>query len=274
MDQGHQVPVSFDRHAGRYWKRFSSYEFARHRRIVPIVIAEYRQVAATLPIVFVRADSEFSPAALLRLSGEGETALISPKGLWLGSYVPSILRVYPFDARAVGDECMELLVDEASGLISDDPADEPFFDETGSLAPNLAEVVEFFRKRGRAEQATRGAVSDLVEHDLLRPLILPEGADPSAANGLYMVSHDRLAGLEPAAAGALHHSGALALAEAQLISCSQLPLVLHLERRAAQSELGKTPQMADHTSQNRAEEQRISGFLDALAESQRKDKES
>lgn len=195
------TPVSQDRHGGRSWRRFSSYDFVRGRQQVPIVLGEHEQVAATLPIVYVRTSAGPWPVALTRLGAQ--TALVAPNGAWRGSYVPSILRVHPFHAKPTGDGQLALLVDEGSGLITDDPADEPFFDAQGGLSATVADVVDFFRNRATAETRTREAMSEIAARNLLKPLRMPAGLD-APAEGLMEPDGEKLDSLTRSELAGLH----------------------------------------------------------------------
>jgi hypothetical protein len=265
------VPVTPERHRGRFWRRFTSWDFARAHRLVPIVLGEHEQVAASLPIVFVRTDAGLWPVALTRLTERGDGgALISPEGRWRGGYVPSSLRVHPFAARrgATGDQ--QILVDEASGLVTDTPEDEPFFDDSGAPAPALQQVIDFFRDRAVAEHRTRAAMSEAAARAPLVPFTPPESLGRMAAQGLFVPDRARIEGLGRADLGALHRGGALALMQAQAVSMHHLPVLAAAE---TQIELGSGPHR-QHTPaivENDHRDTALSGFLDALAESRDRD---
>ena len=257
------VPVSAERHAARRWQRFSSYAFARARRHVPVVLGEHEQIAANMPLLFLQQAGGVAPVALLRVQPQGGSALISDSGVWRGSYVPSILRVHPFDARNRGDQ-FELLIDEASGLITDAPEDEAFFDATGALAPALAEVVRFFQQRATAAQRTTEACAALHRAGLLRPFPGDRGLD-----GYLTLDRAGLEGISRTDLSSLHRSGALALAHAHFVSLSHLALLAHAEGQAIHHSQTRQPAPEDPSAARASE--RLSGFLDALAESQAND---
>mgnify|MGYP000173216567 CR=1 FL=1 len=272
---GKFVPISKSRHAGRYWRRFTSYEFARGLRQVPIVLGEQEQAAANFPILFRAAGPEgaqwSAPVAMLRLSAEGESPFVAPNGIWRAHYVPSILRVHPFGARpgrpaegADGDVIqMAVLVDEASGLISDDPNDEPFFNAEGEIDQALAEVVAFFRQRTNAARKTQLACAALGRADLLTEV---DTTQPGMAElaGFHVVNRARLEALDDTAISQLYRSGALALAFAHFVSLAHVAFLQSVEVSIENSPAtGQTSDIYDYDSS-----ERLSGFLDALAASQ------
>lgn len=264
------VPVSQERHGARYWQRFKSYDFVHNRRLVPIVLGEHEQVAATLPFFFMQTAIGPWPVALTRLSATGKSPLVAPNGAWLGSYIPSILRVHPFSAQSVDDKQLALLFDENSGLLSDDPQDEAFFAPDGNLAPALEQVVDFFRKRAAAEARTRDAMTAIAARNLLRPFHPPEGADMTT-DGLMVADHARIETLGRVDLAALYRAGALTLMSVQAVALQHLSFLAHVEKRNSAAPVrNEMAQMAPETTAHRTE-QALSGFFDALADAQDSD---
>lgn len=257
--------VSLDRHGGRFWRRFTSWDFVRAHRLVPIVLGEHEQVAASLPIFFVKTGSGLWPMALTRLTERGACALISPGGRWRGSYVPSILRVHPFAARPAEAGDPVLLVDEASGLVTEDPSDEAFFAAGGAPSPALSQVDGFFRERAAAEGRTRAAMSQIVARAGLVPFTPPEGYARMEVQGLFVPDRARIEGLGRADLGALHRSGALALLQVQAVSLHHLPVLAAVEARP-EDPAAQPPAMP--VGPDAAGRDAVpSDFLDALARS-------
>ena len=259
------TPVSQDRHGGRFWRRFSSYDFVRELQQVPIVLGEHEQVAATLPIVFAQTSAGPWPVALTRLGAQ--TALVAPNGAWRGSYVPSILRVHPFHAKPTGDGQFVLLVDEGSGLVTDDPAHEAFFDAEGELSATVAEVVNFFRNRATAEARTRDAMSEIAARDLLRPLRMPAGVDAPGV-GLMEADAEKLEAVTRSELSALHRVSALQLLYSSRIARHHTAFLAHAEAAGKRRQAAPpSPVQADATGVA-AVDAGLSGFFDALADAQ------
>lgn len=230
MNAHRTEPLSPGRHGGRYWRRFTSYGFARPLRQVPLVLAEVEPAAAAMPLVFAGGPAGLEPVALLRLVPGGPSPFISPQGLWLATYVPSILRVHPFSARPAGDGKMMLMVDEQSGLVTDDPSDNAFFGPDGRPAPVTSGLVEFFRQREGSAGRARVAVARLAELGLLIPFA-PEapGVPAEAWAGLWAVNRDRYEALDDDRYLELRRLGAIALVQAHLVSMAQLPWMQRAE---------------------------------------------
>jgi hypothetical protein len=243
------APVSAARHGGKRWRRFASYSFVQDHPLVPIVLGEHEQVAASLPIVFAPLPGGPWPVALTRLGPH--CALVAANGVWRGAYVPSVLRVYPFQAQPGTGPEFTLMVDEGSGLVTDSAQDEPFFTESGVLSLALGQVVEFFRTRAQAELRTRAAMAEILRLNLLQPFALPK-----APLGLQAVNTERLADLGRGDLAALHRTGALALLHAACVARHHIGFLAQAETFVAKAPAPPVPDPA------------LAGFFDALASAQ------
>lgn len=263
------VPVSMARHGTRFWRRFTSYGFVRGHRLVPLVLAEITQAACALPIVFARTDDGLGPVALLRMSPDdkavNETPLVSTDGLWRGSYVPSALRVYPFAATEAANGRMVLLIDEASGLVTDHPGDERFFTPQGRPAPSLDAVVDFFKRRTVSARETRTACAALDALHLFQPFAPLPDMTAAQCEGLYMLDSARVAALSEANILILHRARALLLMHAYFVAHDHCRWLQGAERLARDTPLGSGPKRHDAGGDT------LSGFLDALARSHQND---
>ena len=265
MSEGMQVDrvaISRDRHGGRFWQRFDSYAFARPLRCVPVVLAELEPAASAFPLVFRRdtASGTVEIVALLHLTAGEPTPFVTAQGTWRGTYVPSALRAHPFAAAPSdqGDE-MALLVDEASGLVTDDPKDEPFFDETGAPSAALEQVIAFFRTRVASARTTAAACAALDAASLLTPLAPLYGMTEADTTGLLGIDPAALEATGEATIPALWRSGALRMAHAQRVSLCHAGWMARALRAGADA----VPHRASDRTMAAAD---LTGFLDALAD--------
>lgn len=258
------TPVSPERHGARRWRRFTSYAFVQAHPLVPIVLGEEMQVAASLPILFAPLKDQITPVAVTRLGAT--TALVAASGTWRGSYVPSLLRVHPFAARQTEGGKFALLVDEQSGLLSTDPADPAFFDTEGEIAPELAQVVAFFRSRVQAEAETRLAMAALARTRLLVPASLPEGS--SLPEGLLDIDPAALARLGRVDLAELHRTGALGLVYGARVAHQHLGFLA-----AAEDHLTRAPAPSRQTAAQAPAppDAGLGSFFDAFASAQAQD---
>ena len=120
MVQNGLTPVTRLNHGHRYWRRFTSFEFARHLPECPVVEPEILQAAAAFPIAFRAISGEVEAVALLSVHAEGSTPFVSDEGTWLAQYLPSALRCPPFQVDLTGAQSEPqpagcLMVDENDG---------------------------------------------------------------------------------------------------------------------------------------------------------------
>lgn len=262
MAQNGLHPVSKTRHGHRYWRRFSDYGFARQKADCPVVAAEIHQVAAAFPVLFHRRDSFVEPLAILSLVGEAGTPFVSRNGMWLAGYVPSALRCTPFEI-APDDQDPEapvsLMIDEATGLVSDNPKDEAFFTKTGDLSPELQKVCAFLQNRRNAGQQTLALCRQIDKMNLYDPLTRHDGVD--LPPGLLCVNEERLANLPIACSVALLASGALRLIHAHQLSLCHCAWVERAQRQA----------MAASTTRSIQTNPDVLEFLSAIADDQQRE---
>jgi len=219
MAQNGLFPVSVARHKQRYWRRFSSYSFAKDMQECPIVNTEVLTAAAAFPIVFKVIDGDIQPITLLSLRSDQPSPFVSADGRWLACYVPSILRCYPFQAGPTKDglDGSRLFVDETSGLVTNDPDDERFVVD-GQLSPALCAVRSFLENRHAAEEETLRLCRGLVADDLF--VTLKERDQVLLPEGCLTVDTAKLSSLPIPRVAALWQSGALQLIHAHQVSLS------------------------------------------------------
>ncbi|WP_319003906.1 SapC family protein [Ruegeria profundi] len=259
MAQNGHVPVTFTRHGLMYWRRFTSYEFAMDRTDCAIVLQEVLQAASAFPIFFKKDQAGFEPHVILSFLANMPTPFVSRDGRWMAAYVPSDLRCYPFRAEPVGRDSSDsksmfrLCVDEASGLVSNDPNDETFFDKTGALSPALQEVQAFLGARAAAREATQALCQMVDKLGLFEPLAAYDGID--LAPGTFAVSAQRLSTLKQAEKLRLVESGALQLIHAHQVSLAHCRWIAQ-----AQQQLRQEKSQGKYTKNLE-----ISSFLHAMA---------
>ncbi|WFE73682.1 SapC family protein [Roseinatronobacter sp. S2] len=221
---GTWVPLSHTRHGTWRWCRAESFGFAQAYRHVPVTLDEGEGAAANMPVVFM---PDGMPVAVLRLARRGKSAFVASRGVWRGSYVPDLLRAYPFAPNGWGgDGDAPMLVDEASDLVARDGLAHGLriFDDNGALVPPLGRLRDMLRAHAQAEHRTRGAAQDLVQAGVLVPF-----AQGTPLAGFHGIDRAALAGLGRVTVAQLHRSGALFLAQAHFVSLCHVPVLQQAE---------------------------------------------
>ena len=236
MAQKGRYPVSYSRYGHRFWHRASTFDFARHLSECPIVDSELEPTAAAFPIAFRDYETHIAPVALLSMDPTKDTPFVADNGRWLAAYVPSALRCVPFHAEHVfdGSEASNqygLIVDESLGLVTDDPQDEPFFDPSGELSPELQKVEEFFQTRATAMDTTLRSCRVIDELRLFVPLGQADGAE--FPQGLLCIDRARLRSLSQACKLLLLDSFALRLIHAHQVSLAHGRWLAQVQKLAA-----------------------------------------
>ncbi len=262
------VPVSPERHGARRWRRFTSYAFARPLRDVSVVLAEIEPAASAFPLVFKQIPDGWDVLALLATSDQARGVFVTPEGNWRGTYVPSGLRAYPFVAEtAHGSGQNALMIDESSGLVTDNPQDELFFEEDGQVAQALAQVITFFQTRAASQKETRDAANALAGAGVLTELTPLRGMTPEDTAGYCVVDQAKFAALPDHLVPDLWRLGALCLAQAQLVSMHHLGWIV----RAVAAGIGDAEHKGAHPKDT-THPQTVATFLSAVADAQAAEK--
>jgi len=230
-------------YADKSWTRFSSYTFASKSSIASLVNAEIaKAVTAGLPMAFVKEQDRFFLAAVLSLT-PGTNLFIAQNGKWLGEYIPSVFRSYPFMlAKAEGKDDLILCVDEESGLVKNDKTGEPFFDDQGELSRQVHDIFNFLSQIEKNKIQTVRAVAVLAEAGVLTqwPLKIKQGDQEKPVTGLYRIDEAKLNSLDDEQFLKIRKAGALPTAYAQLLSMGNVQVFEKLAK-VQQQAAGKTP---------------------------------
>ncbi|MFO7885374.1 MAG: SapC family protein [Desulfobacteraceae bacterium] len=212
-------------HADKSWTRFSSYSFATKSSIASLVGAEIaKAVTGGLPLAFVKEQDRFFLAAVLSLT-PGTNLFVARNGKWLGEYIPSVFRSYPFMlGKAEGNDNPILCVDEDSGLVKDDKSAEPFFDDQGELSKSIQDILNFLSQIEKNKRQTVRAVSALAETGVITEWLLKikQGDQEKPVTGLYRIDEAKLNFLEDEKLLKIRKAGALPIAYAQILSMGNI----------------------------------------------------
>lgn len=224
--------ISLRRHGGLGITR-AGLEFVADRHLLPLGAAEIETAANDVPVCF----TTDPPGALAVVGGRpGENLLVGPKGWAEGSYVPAVVRQYPFSVQAdAAEQRWILCIDEAC----------PWLDPAGPAKLLAADGLTDLGKAGAAiaealmrEQA---ALAELVAALTARRLLIPVAANqdhPIAARPafapLLVVDHVRYGALPSALADEWRRRGWSAIVAAHVRSLGNW-------RRLALREAGRQP---------------------------------
>ncbi|CAA6808868.1 MAG: Peptidase, partial [uncultured Sulfurovum sp.] len=121
------VPITKERHLDKKVRAVDNFDFIKDVHIVSIMVHEFSRAASVYPIVFLedQTKDEFKPVVLTGLE-EGENLFVTDNK-WEGSYIPAIIRRYPFAlAKTDEDGRYTICIDEASDFVNDEEGQELF----------------------------------------------------------------------------------------------------------------------------------------------------
>lgn len=229
------VPVDRERLAGKGWLRPAGYSFAKSEAVVALVATEFANAALALPIGFVEQSGFFVPV-MLTSPIPGRNFAVGPKGEWFPSYIPAVLRAYPFSLRSSAEGEATLSIDEDL-VVPADGTTEKFFNDDGSLAPAVSELLKLLRHVHENRIFTNQAAVALSDAGVIKRwnLVVPVGDRQVPVGGLYSVDEVALNELDDA--GLLAIRRALGVAYLQLASTRQvtaLSRLASLQEKASQ----------------------------------------
>lgn len=184
--------LSPDKHAHLGWWPAEGFGFAHGTALVPIAVAELPRVAQAMPVVFSKTEREWQALGVMGPI-MGTKAYVSRAGTWRVSYVPALLRVYPFHLQ--GEETLALW----SGYASEPLLGEgvpPFYND-GDLAPWLQETRRFLRTVHDGIAQLHGPLETLAAAGALSPWVGPALEVPQAdraLSGWYKLEPELFAG--------------------------------------------------------------------------------
>lgn len=189
------VPVNKERHATKKIKEVAGFGFAAGFHIAYVTMQEFARAASIFPIVFLedKDKDEFRPVVLLGLNA-GENLFVGKDGKWQASYVPAIIRRYPFALAPAGtDGKYAICLDEESSLVSDTEG-APLFDEKGEPSQVIENVKRYLSELQQMDAFTRDFCKFLQANNMFTPLNMRvrESSGVKNISGCYVVNEERL----------------------------------------------------------------------------------
>jgi hypothetical protein len=225
--------VTPESHAKKVWKHVTNYTFAAADTVIPLVGDEINKVLPVMPVGFVEQEAGYQLVAIASLQ-PGQNLYVAPDGKWLGTYIPSALRAYPF--RLLKPENAEksvLCINEGSGLVVESTEDgNAFFDEQNQPAQGIKDMLSFLSAVEASLDVTQRAVNALADAGLITPweINLKKGEEVVPVSGLFRVDEVALNKLDDEDFLTLRKASGLAIAYAQLFSLNQIAILERLDQ--------------------------------------------
>lgn len=190
------VPITIEKHKNKKINPINNFQFAKDVHIAAVMAHEFPKVSSIYPIVFIedKANDDFKPVAMLGLE-QGENLFLSEDGKkWNASYIPAIIRRYPFALAKTGDENkFTVCIDETSEFLSEKEG-EPLFNEDNSPAPTIEKVKQYLSELHQMDLFTSEFTKFLKENNLFTPLNMRVRLQNEMKNisGAYVINEERL----------------------------------------------------------------------------------
>jgi SapC len=226
------VPVNKARHEGKKIKQVEGFGFAADFHIASIMVHEFARAASLYPVVFLedKEQDSFRPVVLMGMDA-GENLFVGADGKWQASYVPAIIRRYPFALASAGEEGkFTVCIDEGSDLISDTEG-LPLFNEQGEPAEALENVKRYLGELQQMDAFTNEFCKYMVAHNMLTPLNMrvQQADQVKNINGCYVINEERLNGLSVDGFMDLRDKRYLPAVYAHLLSLAQIERLMTLK---------------------------------------------
>ncbi len=228
------VPVNRERHARSKVREITGFGFAANFHIAYLTMHEFARAAAVYPIVFVE-DKEkdaFRPVTLLGLDA-GENLFVGEAGKWEASYIPAIIRRYPFALANTGTEGQyTICIDEGSDLVSETEG-SALFDDKGEPTQVIENVKRYLSELQQMDKITLEFAKTLAELNMFTPLQLRvrDGKREKNIAGCWVVNEERLNNLSNDKFLELRAKRYLPAIYAQLMSLAQIERLMQLKEK-------------------------------------------
>ena len=227
------VPVALERHRHKKVRNTTQFDYAAGFHIAYVTVHEFARAAATYPIVFLedKPNDGFRPVVLLGLQ-PGENLFLGADGAWNASYIPAMIRRYPFAlSKGTEENRFVVCVDEASTLLSDTEG-APMFDEKGEPTQVIENVKRYLSELQQMDMLTQQFSHFLLSNNLLTPLNMRVNATAQARNitGCYVINEERLNAFSDALFLEVRAKGFLPAMYAHLMSLPQIERLVQLSK--------------------------------------------
>jgi hypothetical protein len=215
------VPLSSTQHADIKLTK-GTFFYLKDQPMVPVSIVEAPMAALDLPLAFTRKpDNTLAMVAVLSLEKDNNSH-VGPKGLWMGGYMPVVVRAHPFALAEQKDKAV-VIVNEDSDWLSTQEG-RSLFEPNGSPSEVLNNMTNLLQNRFPRPVRDHPVMVAVDQADILVPL-------SEVSEDLLKVDPKKLADLDDREFVELRQKNALAIIYAQLMSLPRVNRVKNLARR-------------------------------------------
>lgn len=228
------VAITYEKHKNKKLKPIEDFQFVLGTHLVSIMAHEFSRAASTYPIVFLedKQNDSFKSVVMLGLQ-EGENLFLTKDYKWDASYIPAIIRRYPFAlVKANEDNRYVICIDEASDLLNDEEG-EPLFTEDGQGTKLIENVKKYLSDLQSMDLFTNEFTKYLKENNLFTPLNMKVKIkdEIKSVSGAYVINEERLNSLSNEKFIELREKSYLPVIYSHLSSLSQIERLLKIKNK-------------------------------------------
>ena len=224
------APITLEKHKNIKVSPINTFDFAKKVHIASIMAHEFSRIAPIYPIVFIedQENDQFKPVAMLGLE-PGENLFVNDENKWEASYIPAIIRRYPFALAKIdekGDK-YTVCIDEDSQFVNNEEG-EALFNEDGTPTEVIDNVKKYLTQLHQMDNFTIEFSKFLKEHNLFNQLNMKVriGNEIKNISGAYVINEERLNKLSNDVFLSMRESKYIPVIYSHLSSLSQIERLL------------------------------------------------
>lgn len=167
-------PITLKTHHLLGWRPQRSYDFAQSLTLQPVGVMEIAKVSQSMPVAFAKNGRNWGAIAVLG-PPDGSNLYVDNGGRWLGGYIPSGLRFYPFKYNEMQLHLWPNFVAESVA----EKGVEPFF-KGNSLTAAVQSVAIALGGLSKTDAEAQPVFELLMKVGALVPWALPAPRDVGA----------------------------------------------------------------------------------------------
>ncbi|MGA1933749.1 SapC family protein [Arcobacter sp. YIC-464] len=222
------VPITLNNHKDVKVKQIDNFNFVSDIHLASVMVHEFSRAAATYPIVFLedKANDKFRPVVMLGLEA-GENLFVQ-EGKWKASYIPAIVRRYPFALSKTGDEDRYVIcIDEDSEFVNKEEG-QAIFKEDGTADEVMDRVKKYLTELQQMDMFTDKFCEDMKSENMFTPLNMKVrvGDEIKNVGGAYVINEERFNDLNNEKFIALREKKYIPIIYSHLSSLAQIERLL------------------------------------------------
>jgi hypothetical protein len=241
------TPISLEKHKDIKVKQIDNFNFARNVNMASIMVHEFSRAASIYPIVFVedKANDVFKPVVLFGFD-EGENLFVDSENKWKSSYIPAIIRRYPFAlAKADDNGKFTVCIDEESEFVNKEEGQALF--DGDKPADVMERVKRYLAELQQMDAFTEEFCKFMVSKNMFTPLNMKIKVENEIKNisGAYIINEERLNSLSDETYLELRTKKYIPVIYSHLSSLSQIERLMGFK----DEKLTSTKELSEHFSE-------------------------